>query len=46
MTGAATIALATTAGPLCTTALKPLCGSAVYSTVRIEPSGSVRLYAP
>lgn len=29
-----------------TTALNPLCLSAVYSTMRVVPSGSAREYAP
>lgn len=29
-----------------TTALKPLCLSAVYSTIRVVPSGSSREYIP
>lgn len=41
-TGAATTAALATRGSLWTTALKPLTGSAVYSTVRRVPSGSVR----
>ncbi|KAG5875575.1 hypothetical protein JTB14_009188 [Gonioctena quinquepunctata] len=41
LTGA-TALTATAAGSLCTTALKPLWASAVYSTVRLVPSDSIR----
>lgn len=40
--GAAWATAWTVGADLCTTALKPLWSSAVYSTVRTEPSGSTR----